>query len=284
MFVYFDIGGTKTRVSVSHDQESFAEPVSFHTPEKMEDLFQTIREHARALGGDEPIVAAGGGIASSFDRSKQELCWGPNLPQEWFDQPFVSKLSDALGCPVFMDNDTAVIGMGEAAHGAGTGYEVMVYMTISTGVGGARIVNGMSESTGRSSEPGWQYIDYDNTGCDNCESGSAQLLLSGASMEKRFGVKPYEVTDPAVWEQYAQWAGYMLANSAVHWTPNAFVLGGSMITGDPAIPIDRIEHHMKHVLVNAGVPDIRMAGLGDFGGIYGAMEFVRHRMAQQSHS
>jgi hypothetical protein len=57
-----------------------------------------------------------------------------------------------------------------------------------------------------------------------------------------------------------------------------------MITGDPAIPIDRIEHHMKHVLVNADVPDIRMAGLGDFGGIYGAMEFVRHRMAQQSHS
>ncbi len=280
MYIYFDIGGTKTRVSISHDETTFEEPQSFHTPQDHNELFDTILTIARKLGGGADIEGAGGGVAASVDRGKNALCWGPNLPQDWFDIPFTEKFAQALGCPVFIDNDTAVIGMGEAAHGAGKGYEVMVYMTISTGVGGARIVNGKSESTGRSSEPGWQYIDYDNTACDNCESGNVQILLSGSNMEKRFNMKPYEIHDEAVWERYAEWTGYMLANSAVHWTPDAFVMGGSMITGDPAIPVDRIAHHLQRVLVNAQMPEVKIATLGDFGGIYGAMEFVRYRIAQ----
>jgi len=277
MYVYFDIGGTKTRVATSTDETTFTEPVKFATPRDLDALFEEIERVARELGGDDTIEAAGGGIACPVDRTNHALGWAPNLPEEWTQRSFVDELGTKLGCPVYIDNDTAVIGVGEAHHGSGQGYEVMVYITISTGVGGARIVNGSSASIGMSAEPGRQYIDISKQACANCDSGNAQLMLSGANMERRYGVKPYEVTDPEVWEEMSLWAAYMLANTTVHWAPDCIVLGGSMITGDPAIAVDRIAAHLKDVLVFPKVPELRQAALGDFGGIYGAMEFVRQR-------
>jgi len=41
-----------------------------------------------------------------------------------------------LGIPAVMDNDANVGGLGEAVHGAGAGYDPLLYMTISTGIGG----------------------------------------------------------------------------------------------------------------------------------------------------
>jgi glucokinase len=50
-------------------------------------------------------------------------------------------------------------GLGEAVFGAGKGREIVVYMTISTGVGGARIVGGKIDASAMGFEPGHQIID-----------------------------------------------------------------------------------------------------------------------------
>lgn len=282
MYVYFDIGGTKTRVATSHDQKEFTEPVKFDTPHKLDALYTAIHDHARTLGGNEPIVAAGGGVACPVDRDNHsKLCWAPNLPETWFEHSLVDELGSVLECPVYIDNDTVVIGMGEMEHGAGQGHNIIAYITISTGVGGARVVRGQYEAIGISAEPGWQFIDFDKTVCTNCKSGNAQILLSGSAMEKRYGKKPYEVTDPAVWEQMAEWTAYMLNNTIVHWSPDAIVLGGSMVIGDPAIPVSSVRKYLEPILTYPKMPVIEEAKLGDFGGIYGAMEFVKQRLASQ---
>jgi glucokinase len=279
MYVYFDIGGTKTRVAVSHDGTSFEQPQKFETPKRFEDLLAAIHDTARKLGGDGPIIAAGGGIACPVDRDQNsKLCWAPNLPEAWFAHSLVDELGGVLGAPVFVDNDTDVIGIGKAHHGAGQGYDIMVYLTVSTGVGGARIVHGKGEDFGVSAEPGRQFVDFDKTACPTCEDASMLGYASGAATERRFGKKPYDVSDSAVWEDMAKWCAYMLNNTILHWAPNAVVLGGSMIIGDPAIPVDRIQKHLAPILTYPRMPDIKKAELGDFGGIYGAMEFVRQKL------
>ncbi|MBP9749495.1 MAG: ROK family protein [Candidatus Pacebacteria bacterium] len=279
MYVYFDIGGTKTRVSISHDGKEFASPKKFDTPKDLNLLFTTLRSVARELGGDAPIEALGGGIACPVNRTGDvvTLCPAPHLPKEWFEQSFVDECTSFFGVPVYLDNDTAVIGLGEAVYGAGRGYEVVAYMTVSTGIGGARIVRERIESIGISTEPGRQYIDFDKSAFPGCERATIEGYASGTATERRFGMKPYEVHDPAVWEELARWCAYMLNNTIVHWSPDAVVLGGSMITGDPAIPVARISEHLRSILSYPRVPEIKQAGLGDFGGLYGAMELVRQR-------
>ncbi len=278
MYVYFDIGGTKTRVSISHDGKEFAAPKKFDTPKDLDVLFETIRGVARELGGEAPIDALGGGIACPVDRSGGvKLCPAPNLPSEWFSRSFTDDCAAFFGVPVFLDNDTAIIGLGEAVHGAGRGHEVVAYLTVSTGIGGARIVSQHIESVGVSTEPGRQYIDFDKSACPSCERATIEGCASGIATERRFGMKPYEVHDPAVWEELALWCAYMLNNTIVHWSPDAVVLGGSMITGDPAIPVSRIAEHLRSILTYPRMPAVKQAELGDFGGIYGAMEYVRQK-------
>jgi glucokinase len=277
MQVYFDIGGTKTRVSVSHDGETYATPAKFETPKDLAELFRAIRDTARTLGGDAPIEVAGGGIACPFDRSNQRLCHAPNLPEAWFAHDFVAELRAYLGAPVYVDNDTAVIGLGEATHGAGIGFETVAYITVSTGIGGARIVGKRLDTYGISTEPGRQYIDFDKSVFPTCVQATIEGYASGTATERRFGMKPYEVHDPAVWEELSVWCAYMLNNTIVHWSPDVVVLGGSMIIGDPAIPVDRISAHVNSILSYPRVPEVRSALLGDFGGMYGAMELIRLR-------
>lgn len=280
MYIYFDIGGTKTRVSVSHDQQAFVEPTKFPTPQRFEDLLAAIRDTAFELGGTKEVTAAGGGIACPVDHCAGDaLCWAPNLPQDWFDRSLTAELSTALGAPAYVANDTEIIGLGEVHHGAAKGAHIAAYMTVSTGVGGARVVDGKSDLVCISAEPGRQYIDFDKSACPHCEAADTLAYLSGAAMERRYGCKPYEVTDPAVWEEMAKWTAYLLNNTIVHWSPDVMVLGGSMIIGDPAIPIDRIRAHLTDVLSYPRMPELKLAALGDFGGIYGAMEYVKQRQA-----
>jgi predicted NBD/HSP70 family sugar kinase len=77
----------------------------------------------------------------------------------------------------------------------------------------------------------------------------------------------------------ASWCAYMLNNTIVHWSPQVVVLGGSMIIGDPAIPVDRIEAKLREILRYPKMPAIKKAALGDFGGMYGAMILVADRLA-----
>ncbi len=245
MYVYFDIGGTKTRVSISHDQQTFVEPRKFDTPQDFETLLAMLRETVRELGGDESIEAVGGGIAGPFDRARSVLLTAPNLPSAWAGRHVADELVGVFGAPVFIENDSAIVALGEAYHGAGKGDGIVAYITVSTGVGGARIVDGHIDRSVFGFEPGHQILDIDKTIFPMLHAPDAEGLLSGTATAKRFGMKAYEVADPAVWEELSLLLAHMLNNTIVHWSPDSVVLGGSMIVGDPAISVDRVAYHPR---------------------------------------
>lgn len=279
MFAYFDIGGTKTRIVVSEDGQSFREPVKFDTPPSFEDGVKEVVERIRELCHDAPLHVAGGGVAGPLDANKRMLVNSPNLPG-WINKPLAETLERELGAPIHLANDSAMVALGEAHHGAGRGDSIMAYITVSTGVGGARIVNGTIDQGVYSYEPGHQVIDVDHTIFPKLDAKDSEGILSGTATAMRFGRKAYEVTDPAVWEDLARLLAYFLNNTIVHWSPHSVVLGGSMIVGNPAIPVDRVEYHLRNICtIYPSLPAIKRAELADLGGLYGAMEHVRQRMA-----
>lgn len=277
MFAYFDIGGTKTRVAVSIDGHSFGDHVKIDTPHDYTEGLHAIRDAIHSLSGDTPLEAAGGGIAGPVDKEHTMLINSPNLP-EWVGKPFVQDMGALLGCPVYIENDSAVVALGEAHYGAGKGDSIMAYITVSTGVGGARIVNGFLDQGAHNYEPGQQIFDLDRTACPECMSPHAEDYLSGTATAHRFNMKAYEVKDPQVWEDLSRWLAIFLNNTIVHWAPHSVVLGGSMIVGDPAIPVDRVEEHLHEICtIYPDKPKIKKAQLEDLGGLFGALVFVKQQ-------
>jgi predicted NBD/HSP70 family sugar kinase len=274
MFAYFDIGGTKTRVAVSADGTSFGDPLKFDTPADFDVGIESIAAAIRSLAQDTPIKAAGGGIAGPLDRPRTMLVNSPNLPG-WVGRSVTDELGERLGCPVYLENDSAIVALGEAHHGAGKGDPIMAYLTVSTGIGGSRIVDGYIDRNVFGFEPGHQILDVDKTMFPSLATDEAEGFLSGTAVANRFHRKAYEVTDPAVWEELAKMLAYLLNNTIVHWSPHSVVLGGSMIVGNPAIPVDRVEHHLGEILtIFPEQPRIKRATLADLGGLYGAMVYV----------
>jgi glucokinase len=277
MFAYFDIGGTKTRVAVSSDGSTFGEPVKFDTPQRFEDGVRAVLEVIHRLAAGATLTAAGGGIAGPLNAERACLVRSPHL-SDWVGKPLQQMLSEELHAPVYLENDSALVALGEAHYGAGKGDDIMAYLTVSTGIGGVRVVQGKLDVGVFGFEPGHQYIDFDKSACPECVGGEAEQYLSGTATAKRFGCPAYEVHDPAVWEALSEWLAYVLNNTIVHWSPRSVVLGGSMIVGDPAIPVDRVAHHLDRICtIFPEKPTIKKATLKDMGGIYGAMAYVRQK-------
>ncbi len=275
MYLLFDIGGTKTRIALSEDGEHIGEEVKFETPHEFEPGIARVVSEAKQLTNGAPLTAIAGGASGPLSREKDRFVNAPNLPL-WNHQPLAARLSEELGAPVYMENDSAIVGLGEAHFGAGQGFGIVMYLTISTGVGGARIVDGRIDRSAFGFEPGHQIIDIDKTLCTECVSGEAEDTISGTATAHRYGKKAYEVTEPNAWEELAHWSAVVVNNSVLHWSPDVVVLGGSMIVGDPAIPIERIKAHIDRILtIFPEKPILKKAELRDVGGLYGALVYAK---------
>lgn len=276
-YILFDIGGTNMRVAYSPDGVSFGEPHIVHTPKDFDAGIAEFARIAHECAGGGAITLAGGGIASPLSRDRSTILNSPHLPG-WSGKPIRDALSQALGTPVYVENDTAIVGLGEAVAGAGRGYPIVAYMTISTGVGGVRLVNGRIDISAMGFEPGHQIIDASGGLHATSVGGNGIDLegyVSGTAIAERYGKKPYEITDTEFWDEMARLLAYGINNTIVHWSPDVVVLGGSMMN-KIGIPVDRVEAHLRGLLhIFPELPVIVHSELADIGGLHGALAFVR---------
>lgn len=280
MYILFDIGGSKMRIAISRDGNTFEEPIIVETPKDFDTGIRKIQQIAEELLGGTPLIAAGGGVAGTLTRDKATLINGPHL-QGWNGKPIKAALEKALGAPVFVENDTAIVGLGEAIAGSGKGYPIVVYVTVSTGVGGVRIVHEKIDVSAMGFEPGHQIIDADQTlgATSVCGAGlDFEAAVSGTAISNRYGKKPYEITDEAFWEEMARVLAFGLNNTIVHWSPDIVVIGGSMMN-EIGIPVDRVRAHLRGILhIYPELPLIEHSALGDIGGIHGALCYIKQNL------
>lgn len=102
----------------------------------------------------------------------------------WDNAPLAEILAAQLGAPAAVDNDANAGAIGEHAFGAGQGHAHMLYVTVSTGVGGGWILNntpwrGVDEMAG---EIGHTVIDPDGPRCLCGKRGCVERLASGPFM------------------------------------------------------------------------------------------------------
>jgi len=277
-FALFDIGGTKTRVALSEDLSTLGEVISFKTPNNFEEGIDAIAENIKKLTKT-PLRMACGGMRGALNDEKSGIVYDSVLTK-WIDKPLKDALKKKLKCEVVLENDTALAGLGEVHFGAGQGLDIVAYHTVSTGVGGVKIEHGKIDDYRNGFEPGRQVLDIDHTILGEGVEPTLENLVSGTAVEERMGVKPYEIgQEDAIWDQLAFYLAHGLRNTVLYWSPDAIVLGGSMIVGDPRILLDDIIRHTNDVLGDSiECPLIVDARLGDQGGLYGAMALLSQRV------
>jgi glucokinase len=257
MFIVCDIGGTKTRLSGATSKELVGEVIVFPTEQDFEIEKNKLKEAVQKLSGTAKAEIFICGLPGALSAEKKELVNAPNLPL-WEGRNIEEELAALLSVPISILNDTALVGLGEAHFGAGRGYTILAYVTVSTGVGGVRIVNKKIDESVFGFEPGHQII----------EGKDLESQIGGKALSQRLGKDPKEITDQGFWEDIAKILALGLHNLTLLWSPEAIVLGGSMMLGTPGIPLSAVSLKLKELLeIFPHPPALLLAELGDTGGL-----------------
>ncbi len=256
------------RVIAAKDGQLIGEPRVFDTPQDFVVGMDALITNARELAGTEEIESLVGGIAGTLNKTKEVLVSAPHLT-DWVGRQLVGEIRRlAPAATIKFENDAALGGLGEAVYGAGKNFNLAAYLTVSTGVGGARIINQKVDSTMLGFEPGHQIIDLTN-------NLTLEQLVSGTAVKARYGRPPKEIEDEAIWDKIAHDLAIGLHNIAVMWSPEVIVLGGPMITGQVCIPLDKTVQYLKQIhLIFPTLPEIKKSELGDKCTLYGALELL----------
>ena len=218
------------------------------------------------------IYSIAGCIAGPLDKTKSFLEEAPNL-SDWKNRPLKIELQHSFGTDVLLENDAVLAGIGEAVYGAGKGCNITAYITIGTGVGGARIVNSKLDSNSLGFEPGHQIIVPDGSPCSCGGKGHLEAYISGSSLEGTFNQDAADIQDPDIWSVVTRYLAIGLNNTLVYWSPDVIVLGGAV---SKSIPLDKLQTELRSlVTIFNSLPEVKKAILADKAGLYGALEYLK---------
>jgi len=304
-----DIGGTKILTALVRDDGAVVARSRVDTPGRgvepvlgaVARTVEDVMRHGAAAGGE--VVAAGVGAPGPLDPATGVVFDPPNI-EGWHDVPLGAMLTERLGRGVFIENDANAAALGEWWVGAGRDVSDLIYVTVSTGIGGGiiigdRVHHGVSGTAG---EIGHMTVDLSGPPC-LCGLGNGHLetLASGPAMARAAreavevgrrsallemaGGRPDAITaamvdtaaregDPVALEVFTRAATYLgvgMANLLNLLNPQRIIIGGGVSRAGEMLfePVRRIARERAFEQPGRAA-DIVPALLGDDVGVVGA--------------
>ena len=201
-YIGVDLGGTNIRAAIVQEDGSILEMKKTQScPERgAEAVMETMITLIESLEGYEECEGIGMGIPGPIDTINGKIIVSTNLPK-LIGFPIAQYLEEHFHKPAFMDTDVKVAALGEAVLGAGKGYPIVYYVTISTGVGGALVIDKkvISGQNGHAGEIGNICIDRNREKYNILNVGAAENEASGTALTRKgrelFGDKIHDAGD-----------------------------------------------------------------------------------------
>jgi glucokinase len=307
--VGIDLGGTKISTGLVNEQgelvlhdyrETAAEEGPDAVIEQMVNAARQVIDHADV--DREQVMAVGVGAPGPLDIGAGLVISPPNLPG-WDRVPLCERIAEALALPTFLENDANAAALGEHRFGAGRDTTPMIYVTVSTGIGGGLILDGRiyHGASGAAGEVGHQTILPNGPLCGCGNRGCLEVLASGTAVARvareraRRGVptRIVELVDgdleaisarvvaqaaaegdreaEAILSEALNYLGIGMANVVNMFNPELIVIGGGLTkVGEPLFEAVR-RGIIRHALPapREGVR-VTAAELGDHVGVIGA--------------
>ncbi len=187
IFIAVDLGGTYIRAAAYlQDQTLPLRHKKIRTRSKNETIFGRLLRVVRdVIPPNETVEAIGIAAPGPLNSREGVILNSPNLP-EWGEFPLVSRLQAEFGCRVSLGNDADLAALGEWRYGAGRGYNDVLYLTLSTGVGGG-VISGGSLVQGRdglAAELGHVIVQAGGEICSCGKRGHLEAYASGTAIAK----------------------------------------------------------------------------------------------------
>lgn len=267
-----DVGGTKVAAGRVDTEGRLLARAARATPSggDGEAVFATLLQAAMEVRlGDETAVGVGSGGPMSIGG---ETVSPLNIPG-WRDFPLRSRLRDALGLEVHVDNDAKALALGEGWAGAARGERNFIAMVVSTGVGGGIVLDGrlLDGGAGNAGHVGHVIVEPDGGECPCGARGCLEAEVSGTAIAARTG-RPAEEADTAERERAGRLVGRAVASTAALLDLRLAVVAGSVALGFGAVFFDAAQAELDRSAQIAFARGARIvpAGLGDEGPLVGA--------------
>lgn len=296
-----DLGGTKIYTALVDLDGNIVKEVTVKTEAKkgeavvLDKILKTIDDVLIETDIDE-IKAIGVGSPGPLDVENGLIVYTPNLPFKNFN--IVKPIKEKYKIDTYLDNDANVATLSEYMFGAGKGSKNMVYVTVSTGIGGGAILNGslFRGSTSNALEIGHITVMKGGPRCGCGNTGCAEALASGTAIMKRAkealeskvetSLKNYEeVTAKEVFleaekgDKVSQdilndalsYLGITISNIANSFDPDKIIIGGG-VSEAGRIVFDKIDYEMERRCLKTIYNNckIEKAVLGSKAGVLGA--------------
>lgn len=192
LVIGIDLGGTQIRAAILRGTRMVARASRLTgenpTPERvLPRIYTTLQEALeKAEASLDEIAGIGVSAPGPLDNRTGTLYAPPNLPA-WNGTPLRDILREKYKRPVFVENDANAAALGEYLFGAGRGSRDMVYLTVSTGIGGGVIVDGriLEGVNGTAAELGHITIDWHGERCSCGSVGCLEALASGTAIARK---------------------------------------------------------------------------------------------------
>lgn len=299
-----DLGGTRVRVALAGADGRILSQASEGTlaDEGPAAVLAQMRALARRIldteGGERdggpPPSAVGVAAPGPLDPRTGIVLDTPNLVG-WKDYPIEAAVAEAFGAPAFAHNDANLAALGEARLGAGRGHELVVYLTVSTGVGGGIVRSGRIEAgaNGLAGELGHVIVDAGGPRCNFGHPGCLEALASGTAIaraarearaaqggddhgamtarEVAIAAREGDPLAAAIMHRAARMLGLAVGGFINVLDPNIVIVGGGVSQSWDLLEahVDKSAGEVVMAASRRSVPIVR-AALGDDAGLVGA--------------
>ncbi|MFH1894786.1 MAG: ROK family protein [Patescibacteria group bacterium] len=297
-----DLGATNIRMALISKQGKIIKKIREKTiktgksgvviAEQMKRMIYTLaeREEIKTLAG------IGIGSIAPLDLKKGAVVNTPNIPFQFI--PLVGPLEKEFSLKVSLFNDCRAGVWGEKCFGAGKGKENLVYITISTGLGGGAIVNNhlLLGTDGNAGEIGHIIVDNKYNFPCRCKKGFGhwEALASGNNLVRFFDFwqkknkirgkfnfsEAKDIFDAAksrnkivlkFLDQVGKANARAISDIIVAYNPELITIGGSVALHNPGFTIKPIKKYVDHYI---RVPEIKITPLGGDITLFGAAACV----------
>jgi glucokinase len=318
LVIGIDLGGTKISTALVDSDgkiiaQDYRETLAAEGPDTVIERMLDAARDVIANAGASPsqVAAVGIGAPGPLDIKAGIVISPPNLPG-WDRIPLKQIIEDGLGITAFLENDANAAALGEHRFGAGRGAEHVIYVTVSTGIGGGLILDGKlyHGANGMAGEIGHMTIIPDGPRCNCGNYGCVESLASGTAIARQarkrviYGVPtliadlaqgdPDLITAKMVTEAATQGdteaqeiiaeamehLGIAMASLVNAFNPQIIVIGGGLThIGEQLFePVRRVVAQ-RAFSAAAEVVQVVPAELGDDVGVLGAAAVALHKTA-----